>query len=222
MAELEQLLGSASDYIQSVFKRPEALPTKPKVKVEVPPSSPSPFSRGGAHTVPRSPTLHQKAQTALQQHLHHKRSLFLEQAHRRSPARCPRSFLLLAGGRHPAHLPSASKQTTQGEVKKKPLALAGGPVGADRAGPGIKPGVRKPVHIKKSRPRERSPSSRLCGRSSWKGWRPPASEGTCRLTHLPRPHLSQGSVVLPPEPSLLALFAPSPSGDSPAGPTLRK
>ncbi|EPY87373.1 hypothetical protein CB1_000252029, partial [Camelus ferus] len=30
MAELEQLLGSASDYIQSVFKRPEALPSKPK------------------------------------------------------------------------------------------------------------------------------------------------------------------------------------------------
>ena len=62
MAELEQLLGSASDYIQSVFKRPEALPTKPKVKVEVPSSSPSPVLQREAPTPSSEPDTHQKAQ----------------------------------------------------------------------------------------------------------------------------------------------------------------
>lgn len=91
-------------------------------------------------------------------------------------------------------------------------------MGADRAGPGIKPGVRKPIHIKKSRPREAQPLFPPLRQIVLEGLRPPASEDV--QAHPPAPvPTSQGSVVpLPPEPSL-ALFAPSPSGDSLLAPT---
>nr|XP_045370756.1 methylcytosine dioxygenase TET3-like [Camelus bactrianus] len=177
MAELEQLLGSASDYIQSVFKRPEALPSKPKVKAEVPSSSPAPSPSLQREAPPPSsePDTHQKAQAALQQHLQHKRSLFLDQAHDAPfpPPSEPSAPGWWAPPSSPAPRPSDRPPK---EKKKKPLAPAGGPMGTEKAGPGIKPSIRKPVQIKKSR------------------------------------------LPLPPEPSL-ALFAPSPSGDSLLPPT---
>ncbi|XP_062065663.1 LOW QUALITY PROTEIN: methylcytosine dioxygenase TET3 [Lepus europaeus] len=221
MAELEQLLGSASDYIQSVFKRPEPLPTKPKIKAEAPSSSPAPPSSPVLQReapVPASePDTHQKAQAALQQHLHHKRSLFLEQAHDASfpaPSEPP-----APGWWAPASSPAPRPpDRPPKEKKKKPLTPAGGPVGTEKAPPGIKPSVRKPIQIKKSRPREAQPLFPPLRQIVLEGPRAPASEEA--PAHLPAPaSAAQGAAVpLPPEPSL-ALFAPSPSGDGLLPPT---
>ncbi|XP_037863055.1 methylcytosine dioxygenase TET3 isoform X1 [Chlorocebus sabaeus] len=221
MAELEQLLGSASDYIQSVFKRPEALPTKPKVKVEAPSSSPalapSPVLQREAPTPSSEPDTHQKAQTALQQHLHHKRSLFLEQAH-------DTSFPALSEPSAPGWWPPPSSPAPRlpdrppKEKKKKLPTPAGGPVGTEKAAPGIKPSVRKPIQIKKSRPREAQPLFPPVRQIVLEGLRSPASQEVQAHPPAPLP-ASQGSAVsLPPEPSL-ALFAPSPSRDSLLPPT---
>ncbi|XP_027971937.1 methylcytosine dioxygenase TET3 [Eumetopias jubatus] len=221
MAELEQLLGSASDYIQSVFKRPEALPTKPKVKVEVPSSSPapspSPMLQREAPAPSTEPDAHQKAQTALQQHLHHKRSLFLDQAHDASfPAPTePPAPGWWAPPSSPAPRPPDRPPK---EKKKKPLTPAGGPVGTEKAAPGIKPSIRKPIQIKKSRPRETQPLFPPLRQIVLEGRRSPASEDS--QAHPPAPvPASQGSAVPPPPEPSLALFAPSPSGDSLLPPT---
>ncbi|XP_047600013.1 methylcytosine dioxygenase TET3 isoform X1 [Lutra lutra] len=221
MAELEQLLGSASDYIQSVFKRPEALPSKPKVKVEAPSSSPapspSPMLQREAPAPSTEPDTHQKAQTALQQHLHHKRSLFLDQAHDASfpPPTEPPAPGWWAPASSPAPRPLDRPPK---EKKKKPLAPAGGPPGTEKVAPGIKPSVRKPIQIKKSRPREAQPLFLPLRQIVLEGLRPPASEDVQAQPPAPVP-TSQGSAApLPPEPSL-ALFAPSPSGDSLLPPT---
>ncbi|XP_077699058.1 methylcytosine dioxygenase TET3 isoform X1 [Canis aureus] len=223
MAELEQLLGSASDYIQSVFKRPEALPTKPKVKVEAPSSSPapapspSPMLQREAPAPSTEPDTHQKAQTALQQHLHHKRSLFLDQAHETSfpPPTEPLAPSWWAPPSSPAPRPPDRPPK---EKKKKPLAPAGGPTGTEKATPGIKPSVRKPIQIKKSRPREAQPLFLPVRQIVLEGLRSPASEDA--QAHPPAPvPASQGSAVPPPPEPSLALFAPSPSGDSLLPPT---
>ncbi|XP_057353067.1 methylcytosine dioxygenase TET3 isoform X2 [Manis pentadactyla] len=220
MAELEQLLGSASDYIQSVFKRPEAVPAKPKVKVEVLPSSPAPapppILQKEAPTPSPEPNAHQKAQSALQQHLHHKRSLFLEQA--RGAASAPPTEPApgwWAPPRSPAPRPPDRPPK---EKKKKPLAPVGGPVGTEKATPGIKPSIRKPIQIKKSRPREAQPLFLPLRQIVLEGLRCPASEDPPAHPPAPVPTAQGSAVPLPPEPSL-ALFAPSPSGDSLLPPT---
>lgn len=230
MAELEQLLGSASDYIQSVFKRPEALPTKPKVKVEAPSSSPapapSPLSQREAPLPSPEPDAHQKAQTALQQHLHHKRSLFLEQAH---DASCPAPTEPQAPGwwAPPGSPAPRPPDKPPKEKKKKPPTPAGGPVGAEKTTPGIKPSVRKPIQIKKSRSRDMQPLFLPLRQIVLEGLKSQASEDVQAPSpaQLPAPPpASQGAASqssaapLPPEPSL-ALFAPSPSGDSLLPPT---
>ncbi|XP_036189977.1 methylcytosine dioxygenase TET3 isoform X4 [Myotis myotis] len=219
MAELEQLLGSASDYIQSVFKRPEALPTKPKVKVEAPSSSPapSPVLQREAPTPSPEPSAHQKAQAALQQHLHHKRSLFLDQAQNTS---------FSAASEPPAPgwwAPSSSlvprpPDRPPKEKKKKPLTPAGGALGTEKATPGSKPSVRKPIQIKKSRPREAQPLFPPLRQIVLEGLRPPATEDAQAHPPAPAPASQGPAAPLPPEPSL-ALFAPSPSGDSLLPPT---
>ncbi|XP_012890098.1 PREDICTED: methylcytosine dioxygenase TET3 [Dipodomys ordii] len=225
MAELEQLLGSASDYIQSVFKRPEALPTKPKVKVEAssssPAPSPSPNLQREAPPPSSEPDTHQKAQTALQQHLHHKRSLFLEQARDASfpaPSEPPASGWW-APPSSPAPRPPDRPPK---EKKKKPSTPAGALVGTEKATPGIKPSVRKPIQIKKSRSREVQPLFLPLRQIILEGLRSPASEEVQAPPPAPLPDplpTTQGSAIpLPPEPSL-ALFAPSPSGDSLLPPT---
>lgn len=230
MAELEQLLGSASDYIQSVFKRPEALPTKPKVKVEAPSSSParapSPLSQREAPLPSPEPDAHQKAQTALQQHLHHKRSLFLEQAH---DASCPAPTEPQAPGwwAPPGSPAPRPPDKPPKEKKKKPPTPAGGPVGAEKTNPGIKPSVRKPIQIKKSRSRDMQPLFLPLRQIVLEGLKSQASEDVQAPPPAPLPApppASQGAASqssaapLPPEPSL-ALFAPSPSGDSLLPPT---
>lgn len=230
MAELEQLLGSASDYIQSVFKRPEALPTKPKVKVEAPSSSPapapSPLSQREAPLPSPEPDAHQKAQTALQQHLHHKRSLFLEQAHDAAfPAPTePQAPGWWAPPGSPAPRPPDKPPK---EKKKKLPTPAGGPVAAEKTAPGIKPSVRKPVQIKKSRSRDMQPLFLPLRQIVLEGLKFQVSEEVqapppAQLpapTPAPQGAASQSPAApLPQEPSL-ALFAPSPSGDSLLPPT---
>ncbi|XP_014800945.1 PREDICTED: methylcytosine dioxygenase TET3 [Calidris pugnax] len=82
MAELEQLLGNADDYIKAAFKRPDAAAGKGTVpKTEPPERAPGKDVPGGPRLPPGppEPDLHKKTQLVLQQHLHHKRSLFLEQ-----------------------------------------------------------------------------------------------------------------------------------------------
>ncbi|XP_028010171.2 methylcytosine dioxygenase TET3 isoform X1 [Eptesicus fuscus] len=221
MAELEQLLGSASDYIQSVFKRPEALPTKPKVKAEAPSPSPapSPVLQREAPTPSPEPSAHQKAQAALQQHLHHKRSLFLDQAQNAAfpaPSEPPAPGWWAPSGSPVPRPPDRPPK----EKKKKPLAPAGGPPGTEKATPGgSKPGVRKPIQIKKSRPREAQPLFPPLRQIVLEGLRPPAATEDAQAPPPAPAPASQGSAVpLPPEPSL-ALFAPSPSGDGLLPPT---
>ncbi|XP_076990707.1 methylcytosine dioxygenase TET3 isoform X2 [Tamandua tetradactyla] len=219
MAELEQLLGSASEYIQSVFKRPEALPTKPKVKIEAPSPSPapSPILQREAPTPSSEPDTHQKAHTALQQHLHHKRSLFLEQTHNATfsaPTEPP-----APGWWAPPSSPAPRPPDRPSKEKKKKLpAPAGGPVGTEKATSGIKPSTRKPIQIKKSKPREAQPLFLPLRQIVLEGLRSPASEEVQAHTPAPLPALQGSAVSLPPEPSL-ALFAPSPSGDSLLPPT---
>ncbi|XP_059515378.1 methylcytosine dioxygenase TET3 isoform X4 [Myotis daubentonii] len=219
MAELEQLLGSASDYIQSVFKRPEALPTKPKVKVEAPSSSPapSPVLQREAPTPSPEPSAHQKAQAALQQHLHHKRSLFLDQAQNASfpAASDPPAPGWWAPSSSPVPRPADRPPK---EKKKKPLTPAGGALGTEKAAPGSKPSVRKPIQIKKSRPREAQPLFPPLRQIVLEGLRPPAAEDAQAHPPAPAPASQGPAAPLPPEPSL-ALFAPSPSGDSLLPPT---
>ncbi|XP_018420344.1 PREDICTED: methylcytosine dioxygenase TET3 [Nanorana parkeri] len=84
MSGLKQLLGNADDYIKSVFKGPESLPTKVKK------SRQSSVKKEAAEMYKMSPNqqqlsqlfqeanFHRTAQAALQQHLHHKRNLFLD------------------------------------------------------------------------------------------------------------------------------------------------
>ncbi|NXS44985.1 TET3 dioxygenase, partial [Balaeniceps rex] len=79
----EQLLGNADDYIKAAFKRPEATAGKATApKTEPPERAPSKDVPGGPRLppAPPEPDLHKKTQLVLQQHLHHKRSLFLEQS----------------------------------------------------------------------------------------------------------------------------------------------
>nr|XP_010591957.2 LOW QUALITY PROTEIN: methylcytosine dioxygenase TET3 [Loxodonta africana] len=104
------------------------------------------------------------------------------------------------------------------EKKKKPLAPSGGPMGTEKAAPGIKPTVRKPVQIKKSKLRDTQPLFPPLRQIVLEGLRSPAPEEVQAHPPAPLP-TSQGSAVpQPPEPSL-ALFAPSPSGDSLLPPT---
>ncbi|OPJ86898.1 methylcytosine dioxygenase TET3 [Patagioenas fasciata monilis] len=83
MAELEQLLGNADDYIKAAFKRPEVTTGKATVpKTEPPERAPGKDvpSSPRLPPTPPEPDLHKKTQLVLQQHLHHKRSLFLEKS----------------------------------------------------------------------------------------------------------------------------------------------
>ncbi|KAM4749065.1 methylcytosine dioxygenase TET3 [Rhinophrynus dorsalis] len=85
MTGLKQLLGNTDDYIKSVFKGPEALPNKMKnVK-----SKQNSVKKNTTEFYKMSPEqqlsqllqendFHRNTQAALQQHLHHKRNLFVD------------------------------------------------------------------------------------------------------------------------------------------------
>ncbi|XP_053320553.1 methylcytosine dioxygenase TET3 isoform X2 [Spea bombifrons] len=88
MTGLKQLLGNADDYVKSVFKSPEAVPNRAKnakskqISVHSIKKEASDFYRMSpdqqlSHILQET-DLHRSAQAALQQHLHHKRNLFVD------------------------------------------------------------------------------------------------------------------------------------------------
>ncbi|KAJ7425493.1 hypothetical protein WISP_23221 [Willisornis vidua] len=148
MAELEQLLGNADDYIKAAFKRPDATAgkvTAPKAEPperalgkEVPGSPRQP-------PAPPEPDLHKKTQLVLQQHLHHKRSLFLEQSLAAAAAPPDRTGGWWAPGA-PAVPPKSSEKQPKEKKKKTPPEKP----------PLAKP-LRKQVQIKKAKQKDSQP-----------------------------------------------------------------
>nr|XP_034976957.1 methylcytosine dioxygenase TET3 isoform X1 [Zootoca vivipara] len=157
MAELEQLLGSATDCIKSVFKRPEAMPGK--AKAAKPKQEPfgqkddSPSYPKAASSSPQLSQLlqetsfHKKTQKALQHHLHHKRSLFLDQ---KTPPGSPQeqmpNWWAPSTQAQPPPLPKPSEKPVK-ERKKK--------VQSDK-NTSAKP-LRKQVQIKRTKQKDAQP-----------------------------------------------------------------
>ncbi|XP_075767021.1 methylcytosine dioxygenase TET3 isoform X3 [Pelodiscus sinensis] len=156
MAELEQLLGSASDYIKSVFKRPEAVPNKvkagkPKQELPAPPlkkeagsSHPKLASSQHLSQLLQEADFHKKTQMVLQQHLHHKRNLFLDQS--LAPPG-PQDQLPKWWAPGSQALPPKPSEKQAKEKKKK--------IQPDKP-PQVKP-LRKQVQIKKSKQKDSQP-----------------------------------------------------------------
>ncbi|XP_019336682.1 methylcytosine dioxygenase TET3 isoform X1 [Alligator mississippiensis] len=156
MAELEQLLGNTDDYIKSVFKRPEAMPNKAKaikLKQELPDPAlkkesgagyPKPVAGQHLSQLLQDADFHKKTQLVLQQHLHHKRSLFLDQnLSQPGPPEPPPHWWAPSS---PALVSKPSEKQAK-EKKKK--------VQPDKV-PQIKP-LRKQVQIKKPKQKDSQP-----------------------------------------------------------------
>ncbi|KAK9395342.1 methylcytosine dioxygenase TET3 [Crotalus adamanteus] len=155
MAELEQLLNSSNGCIRSVFKQPGGIPGKARVaksKQEPlihkdenahPDCHNSPSSSPQLSQLLQESSFHKKAQKALQHHLHHKRSLFLDQ---NGPP----------GGAQelPPHwwAPSAQAQPPPKQLEKPAKERKKKP---EKRGP-MKP-FRKQIQIKKSRQKDSQP-----------------------------------------------------------------
>ncbi|XP_032085482.1 methylcytosine dioxygenase TET3 isoform X1 [Thamnophis elegans] len=155
MAELEQLLGSSNGCMRSVFKQPGGIPGKARV---VKPKQEHLIHKDenahtGCHNSPSSsPQLsqllqesnfHKKTQKALQHHLHHKRSLFLDQKGPQGGTEelLPQWWAPSAQ----TQLPPKKLEKPVKERKKK----------AEKSGP-VKP-FRKQIQIKKSRQKDSQP-----------------------------------------------------------------
>uniref|UniRef100_A0A8C5M0R7 Methylcytosine dioxygenase TET n=1 Tax=Leptobrachium leishanense TaxID=445787 RepID=A0A8C5M0R7_9ANUR len=88
MTGLKQLLGNANDYVKSVFKSPEALPNRMKnvkskqISINSIKKEPPDYYRMSpdqqVSQLLQENDFHRNTQAALQQHLHHKRNLFLD------------------------------------------------------------------------------------------------------------------------------------------------
>ncbi|KAM4677463.1 methylcytosine dioxygenase TET3 isoform 2-T3 [Discoglossus pictus] len=86
MMGLKQLIGNADGYIKSVFKSPEALPNNRIRNIKTKQNSthkesPRFYKMSPDKQLPQpfqEPDFHRSTQAALQQHLHHKRNLFLD------------------------------------------------------------------------------------------------------------------------------------------------
>ncbi|CAM4684878.1 unnamed protein product [Lepidochelys olivacea] len=204
MAELEQLLGSANDYIKSVFKRPEAMPNKVKaVKPKQEPLVPALKKEAGGGHPKLAPSqhlsqllqetdFHKKTQMVLQQHLHHKRNLFLDQ-NLAQPGPQDQLPNWWAPGSQ-ALLPKPSEK--QGKEKKKKIQ-------PDKPSQ-VKP-LRKQVQIKKSKQKDSQPLFLPLRQISLEGFHSAAA------TQLPTEEMQTeqplpGTPVKPPP---LALFTPS-------------
>ncbi|XP_077161584.1 methylcytosine dioxygenase TET3 isoform X3 [Paroedura picta] len=154
MAELEQLLGTAGNCIKTVFKRPDAMPGKAKVvkakQEQLGQNEENPGYRKPAGSSQQLSQLlqetnfHKKTQKVLQQHLHHKRSLFLEQ---NLPQGGPQEQLPSWWAPKSQAQPQKSAEKSPKERKKKIPAEKGAQV---------KP-VRKQVQIKKSKQKDSLP-----------------------------------------------------------------
>uniref|UniRef100_A0A8B9NC66 Methylcytosine dioxygenase TET n=1 Tax=Accipiter nisus TaxID=211598 RepID=A0A8B9NC66_9AVES len=167
MAELEQLLGNADDYIKAAFKRPEVTAGKVMApKTEPPERAPSKEALSGPRLppAPPEPSLHKKTQLVLQQHLHHKRSLFLEQSLAAAAAAAPPDRLSgwWAPGA-PAVPPKPFEKQAKEKKKKTPPEKP----------PPAKP-LRKQVQIKKAKQKDSQPLFPPLWQISLEGFRAPA------------------------------------------------
>ncbi|NXG02995.1 TET3 dioxygenase, partial [Sakesphorus luctuosus] len=161
----EQLLGNADDYIKAAFKRPDATASKVTApKTEPPERAPGKEAPGGPRQppAPPEPDLHKKTQLVLQQHLHHKRSLFLEQSLAAAAAPPERPGGWWAPGA-PAVPPKPSEKQPK-EKKKKTLP---------EKPPPAKP-LRKQVQIKKAKQKDSQPLFLPLWQISLEGFRAPA------------------------------------------------
>ncbi|XP_074918832.1 methylcytosine dioxygenase TET3 isoform X2 [Chelonoidis abingdonii] len=210
MAELEQLLGSANDYIKSVFKRPEAMPNK--VKAVKPKQEPLvlPLKKeaGGGHPklapsqhlshLLQETDFHKKTQMVLQQHLHHKRNLFLDQ-NLSQPGPQDQLPNWWAPGSQVLLLKPSEKQIKEKKKKIQP----------DKP-PQVKP-LRKQVQIKKSKQKDSQPLFLPLRQISLEGFHSataPELPTEEMQTEQPPPNTP---VKSPP----LALFTPSSAAQSP-------
>ncbi|KAH1177204.1 methylcytosine dioxygenase TET3 isoform X1 [Mauremys mutica] len=210
MAELEQLLGSANDYIKSVFKRPEAMPNK--VKAVKPKQEPLvlPLKKeaGGGHPklapsqhlshLLQETDFHKKTQMVLQQHLHHKRNLFLDQ-NLTQPAPQDQLPNWWAPGSQ-ALLPKPSEKQVK-EKKKK--------IQPDKP-PQVKP-LRKQVQIKKSKQKDSQPLFLPLRQISLEGFH------SATTPELPTEEMQTEQPLpnTPVKPPPLALVTPSSAAQSP-------
>lgn len=209
MAELEQLLGSANDYIKSVFKRPEVTPSGKVrgIKVKQEPlglKEEHPGYRKAASSgqqlsqLLQEPNCHKKTQKVLQQHLHHKRSLFADQN--------------LPQGAAPEQLPSwwaPSAKAQPSKSSEKPVKERKKKVHPDKNAQ-VKP-LRKQVQIKKSRQKDSQPLFLPVRQISLEGFRPAVTPEHPSKESQPEQLLSETPTkLLPPVP-----FPASPAEQSP-------
>lgn len=169
MAELEQLLGNADDYIKVAFKRPEATANKVTTpKTEPSEQAPSKEAPGGPclPLAPPEPDLHKKTQLVLQQHLHHKRSLFLEQS-LAAAATPPDRLSSWWAPSAPAAPPKPFEKQPKEKKKKTPPEKP----------PPAKP-LRKQVQIKKAKQKDSQPLFPPLWQISLEGFRAPAEPPT--------------------------------------------
>ncbi|XP_060107276.1 methylcytosine dioxygenase TET3 isoform X2 [Heteronotia binoei] len=172
MAELEQLLGTAGNCIKTVFKRPDVMPGKVKaVKAkqeqlsqnEENPGYPKPAcSSQQLSQLLQETNFHKKTQKVLQQHLHHKRSLFLDQ---NLPQGGSQEQLPSWWAPKSQAQPQKSAEKSPKERKKKI------PV---EKGAQVKP-VRKQVQIKKSKQKDSLPLFMPVRQISLEGFRSAAT-----------------------------------------------
>ncbi|NXU13460.1 TET3 dioxygenase, partial [Pardalotus punctatus] len=161
----EQLLGNADDYIKAAFKKPEATAGKVTApKTEPPERTPSKEASGSPRLppAPPEPDLHKKTQLVLQQHLHHKRSLFLEQSLAAAATPPDRPSGWWAPGA-PAVPPKPFEKQPKEKKKKTPPEKP----------PPAKP-LRKQVQIKKAKQKDSQPLFPPLWQISLEGFRAPA------------------------------------------------
>nr|DBA32038.1 TPA: hypothetical protein GDO54_007789 [Pyxicephalus adspersus] len=152
MSGLKQLLGNADDYIKSVFKGPESLPTKVKkarqssVKKEPPEMYKMSPNQQQLSPFFQETDFHRTAQAALQQHLHHKRNLFLDSKNTQEGSQ-----------EHPSWWVPNSQQvpkTTDKSIKER--KKRGQSPSNKKAEQKVKP-PRKQIQIKKPRQKDGQP-----------------------------------------------------------------
>lgn len=181
MAELEQLLGN-TDYIKAAFKRPEAgkAPTTAALKPPERALAKDVASGPRVPPLPQEPNLHKKTQLVLQQHLHHKRSLFLEQSLAvATPERPPGWWAPSALAGPPKPFEKQAKEKKKKTQPEKP--------------------ARKQVQIKKPKQKDSQPLFLPLWQISLEGFRAPAEPPTEEMQTEPPPPAFplQQSLALP-------------------------
>lgn len=211
MAELEQLLGSATDCIKSVFKRPEVVPGKgrgAKPKQEpLGPKGENPACRKPASSsqqlsqLLQESSFHKKTQKALQQHLHHKRSLFQDQPPPQGAPPEPLPSWWVPSPQAP--LPQKPPEKPAKERKKK--------APSDKSAQ-VKP-PRKQVQIKRAKQKDSQPLFPPLKQISLEGFRSAATPERPGKETPPQPLLASTPTKPPPPPPPPAPFASSPHAE---------